>query len=283
VELQQNLAGLKKQQLGLAAISYDSQAVLSNFAERKNITFPLLSDPGSKTIRAYGILNEGVPANTPKPLEGRFVPGGEWYGVPIPGTFMLDKNGVVVAKYFEDDYRERYTASEILVRQFGTDSGMPRTVSETKHLTLSTFASLTSVKWGQRVALVADVNLKPHMHVYAPGIQGYIPIDFALDESPAIKVHPAAFPTSKKLHLKAINETVPVYQGQFRIVRDVNIGTDPQVKPQLNDKGELVVHGSLRYQACDDRECYIPQTVPLTWTLKYEALDVQRVPKDLQR
>lgn len=283
MELQQNLPQLNRQKLGLAAISYDSEAVLKHFAGRKNITYPLLSDPDSRTIRAYGVLNEGVPVNTPKALENRFLRGGEWYGVPVPGTFMLDPRGIVVAKYFEEDYRERYTASEILVRQLGADSGLPRTVSETKHLTISTFASLTNVKMGQRIALVADVDLKPRMHVYAPGVEGYIAIDFSISESPAIKIHPATFPASKKLRLKAINETVPVYQGKFRIARDVNIGTDPQVKPELNEKGELVIHGTLRYQACDDRVCYVPQNVPLSWTLNYEALDMQRVPKELQR
>jgi len=38
------------------------------------------------------------------------------YGVPYPGTFILDAKGVVVSRYFEDDYRERVSASDILLR-----------------------------------------------------------------------------------------------------------------------------------------------------------------------
>ncbi len=159
MELQASLANLTQQKLGLAAISYDSPAILKSFAERTNITFPLLSDPDSRIIRAWGILNETVPAASP------------FYGIPYPGVFILDPSGVVVAKYFEDDYRERYTASEILMRQFGVAAGSAQMQSETKHLRLSTSVSLATVKWGQRIALVVDVDLKPKMHVYAPGFQ----------------------------------------------------------------------------------------------------------------
>jgi len=37
----------------LAAISYDSEAILKYFADRRKIDFPLLADPDSKIIRAY--------------------------------------------------------------------------------------------------------------------------------------------------------------------------------------------------------------------------------------
>lgn len=42
------------------AISYDSPEILADFGKRHGITFPLLSDAGSATIRRYGILNTVV-------------------------------------------------------------------------------------------------------------------------------------------------------------------------------------------------------------------------------
>ncbi len=120
-------------------------------------------------IRAYGLLNETVAKDTPQ------------YGIPYPGTFILDRAGVVTQKYFEKDFRQRYTASEILVRQYGGAAGAAGRSIETKHLQLTTSASLSTVHWGQRLALVADIELKPGMHVYAPGVQGYIPIAFQSD------------------------------------------------------------------------------------------------------
>ena len=51
----------------------------------------------------------------------------------------------------------------------------------------------------------------------------------------------------------------------------------------LNAEGKFVVEGTLRYQACDDRLCYIPQPLALKWTFQYEGFDRQRVPEALQR
>ena len=41
----------------IAAISYDSPAILKDFAERHKIEFPLLGDPDSKIIASFGVLN----------------------------------------------------------------------------------------------------------------------------------------------------------------------------------------------------------------------------------
>lgn len=253
MELQERLAEIQKRGLGVAAISYDSPAVLKNFAGRRGITFPLLADEGSKVIRAFGILNEDVPA------------GNMATGIPHPGTYIVDRTGRVVAKYFEDDYTERFTASEILVRQYGAAAGAAQQTAETKHLTISSAASTARVRSGQRIALTLDIELKPRMHVYAPGVEGgYIPIEWIMKDA-----HPVTFPASRKLHLPAIKETVPVFEGRFRLMRDFTV-------PKGAKPGELVIEGGLRYQACDDRECYIPQTVALKWTLKVEAHDRER-------
>jgi peroxiredoxin len=71
VELQERLEELTRSGIGVAAISYDSQEILSNFAEERGITFPLLSDADSEVIKAYGILNtvaaEGMGPNQDDP------------------------------------------------------------------------------------------------------------------------------------------------------------------------------------------------------------------------
>jgi Disulphide bond corrector protein DsbC/AhpC/TSA family len=241
--------------------------VLKSFAARKQITFPLLSDPGSKIIRSYGILNESVDKTN------------QFFGIPYPGTYVLDARGVVVAKYFEDDYKERETVSSILVRQFGLSAPGPHTTRQAKQLSLSTSASTQTIATGEHVALVIDIDLKPKMHVYAPGVQHYIAIDWQIDPSDAAKAEAVAWPKSEILHLDAINETVPVYKGQFRLVRDVVFAPDAKLKTVLNEKGEVTINGTLKYQSCDDRMCYVPATVPLQWTFTYQALDRQRVQK----
>ena len=48
---------LRDKGLGLAAISYDRPEILADFSQRHGITFPLLSDAGSATIKVFGLLN----------------------------------------------------------------------------------------------------------------------------------------------------------------------------------------------------------------------------------
>jgi peroxiredoxin len=65
------------------------------------ITFPLLSDPDSKTIEACHIRNESAK--------------GKAEGVPRPGTFVVDKVGVIRAKLFLEGYRDRHTTEALIM------------------------------------------------------------------------------------------------------------------------------------------------------------------------
>jgi len=140
-----------------------------------------------------------------------------------------------------------------------------------KQLTLTASASHATVAPGERIVLVLEVDLKPGMHVYAPGVEGYIPIDWKMKESASATPAAAQYPRSKKLYLKAIDETVPAYREHFRITREITIAQEDQLKLTLDGSGHFTVEGSLRYQACDDRVCYIPQELPLKWTFQYKA------------
>ncbi len=100
VQLQTNSKGLEATGGQVVAISYDSAAILSRFATKKSITYPLLSDIGSKTIDAYGIRNKAAPERVK--------------GIPYPGTFIVGTDGMIRAKLFLEGYEER-TSPEALM------------------------------------------------------------------------------------------------------------------------------------------------------------------------
>ncbi len=259
--MQDNYAKIQAAGLELAAISYDSQAVLKTFAQRKGITFPLLSDPDSKIIREYGIFNTSVEKTSPA------------YGVPNPGIYFLDKQGIVKAKYFEDDYKERQTAAVILMRELGIQPDTKHTSVTAKHLTLSASASTGNAHMGQHVSLLLDIDLPARVHVYAPGVKGYIAIDWKQSDTQIAKQSAAMFPPAKLLFLDAIKEEVPVYQGHFRLTRDIIFASDKEIALLVDKDGNFTLQGTLRYQACDDEKCFLPETVPVAWTFHFEPLD----------
>ena len=45
----------------------------------------------------------------------------------------------------------------------------------------------------------------------------------------------------------------------------------------LKDLSSLTITGSFEYQACDEKVCYAPQSVPLSWTVAVKTLDLERV------
>lgn len=270
MELNEQADNLAKEGIGVAAITYDKPEALAHFAERRGIRYPLLSDAASEVIRAFGILNRSIP-------EDSFV-----YGTAYPGTYLVDSNGVVKAKYFEEDYRERTTAASILVRQIRDEAGIRVQETETRHLTLRALTANDSVFTGSRITLILDIDLKSKMHVYAPPVEGYIPIRWDLKQTEAYRALEVEFPEWKILHLPAIDERVPVYEGRFRLRRDIVIGQQKALEA-AGFREEVTVEGSFRYQACDDKMCYRPETVPLKWTLRLKPPDRERAPAALRR
>jgi peroxiredoxin Q/BCP len=100
VQLQSDLKDIEAAGVSIVGISYDSVEVLAKFAEKRKITYPLLSDAGSKTITAYGLLNK-EPKGTAK-------------GIPHPATIIIDGKGVIRARLALEGYRDRHTTKDLI-------------------------------------------------------------------------------------------------------------------------------------------------------------------------
>ncbi len=261
MELQGRYEDIRTQGLGLVAISYDPPETLKKFADSRGITFPLLSDPGSAIIRRYGLLNETVDPKT------------RFYGVPHPGTFILDAKGLVVARFFEDAYQERYTAAAILAAR-GVDPASNAVTASTPHLSLrATISDTDQVAPGERLTIVMQVTPRSHMHLYAPGKHDYQVVQLTLDSQPWLRVHETRYPPSEIYHFKPLDERVEVYTQPFRLTRDVTLLATPEAQEQLGAMSSVTLTGALEYQACDDAICFNPARVPVSFTLRLKPLD----------
>ena len=88
--------------VSVAAISYDSSETNATFSQKYRIPYPLLSDENRVHVVAFGILNE------------TYAEGHRAYGVPHPGIFIVDGEGIIQAKFAEKDYRQRPSFQLIL-------------------------------------------------------------------------------------------------------------------------------------------------------------------------
>jgi hypothetical protein len=265
VELQGRVEALKQRGISVAAVSYDPVSVLSDFAARRAISFPLLSDPGSATIRRYGIFNTTIPDTNQ-----------QVYGVPFPGTFLLNSRAEVTARFFEPAYQERNTVASMLAH-LGNAIDVPATRVSSPQLEVTSFTTDTTVAPGTHFSILLDVRPSRGVHVYAPGVSGYKPIALTVAPQPWLLVSGATYPVPEDYYFKPLNEHVKVYQRSFRIVQDVALDASADAQAALKNISAMTVKGVLQYQACDDKICFSPQTVPLTWTVKVRELDRERV------
>ena len=271
MQLQNAKQRFEAQGLKLAAISYDSPAILKDFAQRHKIEFPLLADPNSEIIRTFNVLNTAAKGMTK--------------GMAYPGFFYVDANGVIREKFFTPKYTDRLTANNVISKLFPELSAEVTQDIKAPHLQLTLAQSDRSVIPGGRVSLIAEIELPPNVHVYSPEEQGYKPIQLTLQRLPGIELQPVVYPNSKVLYLEAIQEHVPVFEGKFRISQDLTV-TPPKasdaIRTVFSKEGTISITGDLKYQACDQTVCYPPTSVPVKWQLQVLPLDLKRSPKAIQ-
>lgn len=260
MELQGRYADITKQGLGLVSITYDTPETLKKFADSRGITFPLVSDPGSAIIKRFGLLNDTVDPKT------------RAYGIPHPGTFILDRSGKVTARFFEDAYQERYTAATVLAA-IGAPGTSATAAVQTAHLSVRVDISDTTAAPGHRLAISADVTPKPGMHLYAPGKHDYQVVTLTLDPQPWLVVHDTVYPASEIYHFKPLDERVEVFSRAFRLRRDVTLSATPEGQKLLGSVSSVTITGTLEYQACDDKVCYNPTRVPFSLPVTVKTLD----------
>jgi hypothetical protein len=139
--------------------------------------------------------------------------------------------------------------------------------ANTAHLRLTAALSPSEAALGTKLSIAYDISPHRSMHVYAPGKHDYQIVSVTLDPHSWMKATPIKYPPSEVYHFKPIDERVEVYSKPFRLVQDVTILATPAVRKMLANEKALIITGRVNYQACDDRLCYAPTSVPLKWTV----------------
>ncbi|HET9384129.1 MAG TPA: protein-disulfide reductase DsbD domain-containing protein [Gemmatimonadales bacterium] len=196
--------------------------------------------------------------------------------------FMVDRQGRVTSRFFEDYYWERNTVSNVLLRLGAGGAPVQATQVSTNHLDLSTYPSDATVSLGTRFTLALEVTPKRGMHVYAPGAQNYRVISLNIAPQPHVRTTPLRYPASETYNFVPLNERVPVFQKPFKLLMDVVPEATAEARKALAGKNELVITGTLEYQACDDKICYNPESLPLSWKVALQPL-VAGAPQPPQR
>ncbi|MEO8450124.1 MAG: protein-disulfide reductase DsbD domain-containing protein [Gemmatimonadota bacterium] len=186
-------------------------------------------------------------------------------------------------KYFEVNYTDRLTPNNVIAKLFPELVEEVRRPVEAPHLQLTLAQSDRAVIPGSRISLFVEVGLPTVTHVYSPDVKGYIPIALTMEPSKEFEIAAAIYPPAKTLYLEAIKEQVPVFDGTFRIVQDVRIANSMEMMKSVGATGKTIqLTGKFKYQACDDKVCYPPTAVPVTWQVQVLPFDLVRSPEAIR-
>jgi hypothetical protein len=236
------------------AISYDTVEVLHNFAEKHGITYTLLSDEGRKVIRALGLLNEQVYEHHAAygiPRQDRH------WGVPYPGVFLLDAQGYVTQKRFQQSYRERETGVGVLEQGFGIASSVHglEALGQSEGVKVRAYLDSDTYRFFQRLWLTVELIIEPGLHVYGQPIpEGYIPLAIEVAPIEGLVVGNPQWPTPHPFRVAGLDEAFYVYEGTVAVSLPVTL-------TQEGDDQTLQV--GVRYQACSNTDCFLPNSIAL--------------------
>ncbi|MEB3283197.1 MAG: peroxiredoxin-like family protein [Lyngbya sp.] len=108
------------EQLGakLVAISPQTPDNSLSTTEKNELTFEVLSDVGNQVARKFGLvfvlpeelrpIYQGFGINLPA------YNGDESFELPIPATYVIDRNGIIVHAFVEPDYTQRLDPEKII-------------------------------------------------------------------------------------------------------------------------------------------------------------------------
>jgi hypothetical protein len=138
--------------------------------------------------------------------------------------------------------------------------------NDTMHLTVHTSLNDTVAAPGKTLSLSFDITPKRNMHVYAPGKHDYQVIAVRVDPQPWLRVEPTKYPPSEIYLMEALNEKVETYGKPFTLVQNVTVLDSAAARKALA-AGAVKLSARLEYQACDDKVCYAPQRIPISFAL----------------
>jgi DsbC/DsbD-like thiol-disulfide interchange protein len=117
---------------------------------------------------------------------------------------------------------------------------------------------------GSKAQLHIDLQVNRGFHVNSnkPNDELLMPTVVHLNPPEGVLIMNIQYPQGEELALPFMgNEKLNVYSGQFTVSAEVRV-------PKSAALGTLRIHGDVKYQACDNRQCFPPKTTPLQFDVK---------------
>lgn len=117
--LQDSLSFIKEKGATLIAVTPEKQENISKTIEKTNASYAILFDEGLKIMKNYDVAFN-VDSSTVERYKKYGIDFNEANGsngatLPVPTVYIINKEGKIIFKHFDPDYKKRVTVQEILL------------------------------------------------------------------------------------------------------------------------------------------------------------------------
>ena len=138
------------------------------------------------------------------------------------------------------------------------DTGTAPNASHAQRVTLDN--DTFTVEAGKRNWIELRFHIAPGLHInsHDPKDETLVPTSFKTEPTPYLHLLQVEFPAGVPYHLAiGAGETLSTYGGDLPL----------RLELEVSAKGDTVLNGKLRYQACDNASCFPARDLPVQLTL----------------
>jgi hypothetical protein len=224
-------------------------------------------------IRKYGILNEQIGDG-----------GALLEGIPYPGVYVTDEQGIVVAKFFHDTYKKRDSPELLIDAALGEiqlDAEAPSAAGSDPQvrITATFHGGGGTIRQGIRREVVVRFDLDPGIHLYGePVPEGMVPTSVEVQGPPGLVIEEAIFPPTETLRLESVGATLHTWSHRLDVRVPVYAVGELASECRPLDAEAAEIEVKVRYQACNAEVCLLPASEDFRLKLPLDVVDVPRLP-----
>jgi len=229
-------------------LSYDEAEAMADYKAAHNANFTMLSDPNSDVIRSFGILNTLI-AEDDNP----------WYGIPYPGVYITDADGVIIEKFFENNFTVRPGPEQLLAALKGEEVLLKERTGVDAKVTVEVEFEGDTLPVGLSRQIVARFSVPEGIHIYdEPVPEGLVAASIELDElSEGIVSYTPVTPPTRSMTLSGDGHNLEVYEGD--VVLRLPVAQNGRAIEKDDDGRWVSISGRVQWQACDSEACALPE------------------------
>jgi hypothetical protein len=180
---------------------------------------------------------------------------------------IIRRDGRVQNPEFTDDFAVRPGPEQLLAAALGQAFEVDASAGPVEEVMVDVSFEGDTLPTGVTREIVAKFRLPEGQHLYSePVPEGLVAASIDVDGTPGILTYTVQAPPTSPLTLAGTGETLQVYDGD--VVLRLPVAQNSRAMEKVDGKRYVTVSGKVRWQACDDEQCGLPQSTSFSFRVE---------------